>query len=193
MKQPDYATIAPRGQMPPQQNQFQQPGYGQPVYPQQQQGYYQQPGYVPQQGYAPQQPNNGYFVPHQAMMGMEGSQEFRDAYQKNLDAFNETNRKIKEGINESDAVRHIKEMAEYKSKVDGTEAAAQGAANIGQMLNTIEYLCLSLENPQEWIPAYRAKYVEPMRNQSKDIVAALRKTADVIRKLGNAPAQHTEE
>lgn len=191
MKQPDYATIAPRGQMPPQQNQYQQPGYGQPAYPQQQ-GYYQQPGYAQQPGYVPQQ-QGGYFVPHQAMMGMEGSQEFRDAYQKNLEAFNETNRKIKEGINESDAVRRVKEMAEYKTKVDGTEAASQGAANIGQMLNTIEYLCLSLENPQEWLPAYRAKYVEPMRNQSKDIVEALRKTASVIRKLGNAPVQKSAE
>lgn len=191
MKQPDYATIAPRGQMTPQQNQYQQPGYGQPSYPQQQ-GYYQQPGYAQQPGYVPQQ-QGGYFVPHQAMMGMDGSQEFRDAYQKNLDAFNETNRKIKEGINESDAVRRVKEMAEYKTKVDGTEAASQGAANIGQMLNTIEYLCLSLENPQEWLPVYRAKYVEPMRNQSKDIVEALRKTASVIRKLGNAPVQKSAE
>lgn len=199
MKQPDYTNIAPRGQMQP-QNPYVQPGYNPNGY---QQGYsqpqYQQPvqyqqGYYPQQQVQQpfqQQAPQGYFVPHQAMAGMEGSQEFRDAYQKNLDAFNEANRKIKEGVNESEAVKRVKEMSSYKTKVENDwKDSVQGVAvNTTMMINYIENLCVSLENPQEWLPAFRAKYVDMFRTKTTDLVKALKETSNLIRKLSNVPAQ----
>ncbi len=57
------ALQAPAVQPDPQQTYQPQPGYGQPGYPPQQQGYGQQPGYPPQQGYGQpgygQQPSYG--------------------------------------------------------------------------------------------------------------------------------------
>lgn len=205
MKQPDYTSIAPRGQVQQPQQPYpnSQPVYGQP-YPQQgyvqpgyqpqpmptqyQQGYpqYQQAGYQPPQ--QPQQPINGTFVPTQVNIG-EGSQEFRDAYQSNLNKFNEVNRRVKEGINQSEAVKRVKEMSSYKTKVEADwNDSVQGAAiNPEMMLNYIENLCVSLQNPQEWLPATREKYFKPFRERSADIVAALKSTANTIRKLAGIP------
>ena len=212
MQQTDYSTIAPRGQAPqpqyppqnpgyaPQQG-YPQQGYPQQGYPQQgypQQGYPQQAAY-PQQGYyqqpqqpapqysqpAPQQPppNGNYFIPQSAMNGMEYSEEFRRAYETNKAAFDEINKKIKAGVNESEAVKRVKEMTAYKTKVDATLKEMGCATNISQVLAILEDLCLSLEHPDQWIPAARSKYVEPMRKQSAPIVDVLRKTAATIKKL----------
>ena len=180
-----YSTIAPRGQMPQQPVQQPQPyvqypntGYAQPN------GYYQQPVY--------QQPMpNNAFVPHQAMAGIEGSQEFRDAYQKNLDAFNEANRKVKEGISQSEAVQRVKEMSSYKTEVEeGWKDSVVGAAiNTDQMIKYINNLCVSLENPQEWLPEFRANYVDRMRERSKNLVETLRNWAGTIKKLAVNPDQ----
>lgn len=127
------------------------------------------------------------------MGDMDGSKEFRDAYQKNLDAFNETNRRIKEGISESDAVQNIKRMAEFTTQVDGSMASDHGAQTASQLLNSIEFLCLSLENPQEWIPKCRSKYVDAMRTKTAPIVAALRKTADTIHNLTGADTSNNAD
>lgn len=182
-----YSTIAPRGQMqqqpvqqPQQYAQYPNNGYPQPN------GYYQQPQYQqPAQAPAP----NGYFVPHQAMEGMDGSQEFMTAYKKNLDAYNEANRKIKAGINESEAVKRVKEMSSYKTEVEeGWKDSVIGAAiNTDQMINYINNLCVSLENPQEWMPEFRANYVERMRERSKNLVETLRNWAETIKKLAIKP------
>ena len=178
--------MAPRGyvQQPQPQPQYQQP-YQQPYQQSYQQPYQNvAPNPAPNAGFAPR----GNFQPYQAMRDMEGSQEFRDAYQKNLDAFNETNRRIKQGISKSEAVKNIKQMAEFTTQVDGSMSSERGARNAAQLLNTIEYLCLSLENPQDWLPDYRSKYIEPMRNKTAPLVAALRKTADTIKNLASTGA-----
>lgn len=165
---------------PQQYVQYPNTGYAQPT------GYYQQPQY-PQP--APAMVPNGAFVPHQAMAGLEGSQEFMDAYKKNLDAFNEANRKVKAGINESEAVQRVKEMSSYKTEVEnGWKDSVVGAAiNTEQMINYINNLCVSLENPQEWLPEFRAKYVDRMRERSKNLVETLRNWAETIKKLAVRP------
>lgn len=127
------------------------------------------------------------------MDGLEYSTEFKNAYQKNLDAFNEANRKVKEGVNQSEAVQLVKKMSAYKTKVDATLKEMGCVSNISQLLALLDDLCVSMEHPEAWLPAYREKYVEPMRTQSAPIVAALRKTASTIKKLaapsnGTAPA-----
>lgn len=203
MKQPDYTNIAPRGQMQQPQNPYVQPGY-MPQYPQN--GYPQ--GYAPQQGYAPPnsgyvqpingyaQPINGYVQPNQNSMFMpsqvnigEGSQEFRDAYRNNLNRYNEVNRKIKEGVNQSDAVKRVKEMSSYKTKVETDwKDDVQGAAiNPEMMLTFIENLCVSLKNPQEWLPPKCEKYFIPFSKKSEPIVQALKNTGNTIRKLVGLP------
>ena len=162
----EYSSMAPRGYVQqPQQPQYQQP-YQQPY----QQMPQQQPQY--QQGFAPR----GNFQPYQAMPQMEGSQEFRDAYQKNLDAFNETNRKIKEGVSESEAVKNIEKMNKFVSQVDGSVQSERGASNKVQLINSIDYLCLSLENPEEWLEENQQKYVEPINK----VVVALRQIKKLI-------------
>lgn len=202
MKQPDYTTIAPRGQT--QVNQNANPyGYSQNGYPQN--NGYPQGGYVPQNnGYVYNQPNNGYpnagyvqqpnqnqngvFIPTQVNIG-EGSQEFRNAYQNNLNRFNEVNRKVKEGINQSEAVQRVKEMSSYKTKVETDwKDDVQGAAiNPEMMLTFIENLCVSLKNPQEWLPPKCEKYFEPFSKKSEPIVQALKNTGNTIRKLCGMP------
>ena len=196
MKQPDYTNIAPRGQMqqPQPQNPYVQSGYS----PQ----YAPQPNYAPQ-GY-PQQPMqpqyqqgvqpNGYFVPQQVNIG-EGSQEFRDAYQNNLRKFDEVNRKVKEGINKSEAVQRVKEMSSYKTKVETDwKDDVQGAAiNPEMMLSFIENLCVSLQNPQEWLPAKCEKYFKPFSQKSAPIVQALKNTGNTIRKLCGMPLPEVEQ
>lgn len=205
MKQPDYTNIAPRGQMqqPQPQNPYMQPGYTPQYAPQPNyapQGYPQQPmqPQYPPQGYQqtmqpqPQyqqgvQPN-GYFVPQQVNIG-EGSQEFRDAYQNNLRKFDEVNRKVKEGINKSEAVQRVKEMSSYKTKVETDwKDDVQGAAiNPEMMISFIENLCVSLQNPQEWLPAKCEKYFKPFSQKSAPIVQALKNTGNTIRKLCGMP------
>lgn len=174
MKQPDYTTIAPRGQT--QVNQNANPyGYSQNGYP--------NAGYVP-----PNQDSNGVFIPSQVNIG-EGSQEFRNAYQNNLNRFNEVNRKVKEGINQSEAVQRVKEMSSYKTKVETDwKDDVQGAAiNPEMMLTFIENLCVSLKNPQEWLPPKCEKYFEPFSKKSEPIVQALKNTGNTIRKLCGMP------
>lgn len=206
MKQPDYTQIAPRGQT--QVNQTANPyGYSQNGFPQN--GYtpnngYPQGGYVQQNnGYVYTQPNNGYpnggyvqpnpvqngvFIPSQVNIG-EGSQEFRDAYQNNLNRFNEVNRKVKEGVNQSEAVQRVKEMSSYKTKVETDwKDDVQGAAiNPEMMLTFIENLCVSLKNPHEWLPPKCEKYFEPFSKKSEPIVQALKNTGNTIRKLCGMP------
>lgn len=206
MKQPDYTQIAPRGQT--QVNQTANPyGYSQNGFPQN--GYppnngYPQGGYVqPNNGYVYTQPNNGYpnggyvqpnpvqngvFIPSQVNIG-EGSQEFRDAYQNNLNRFNEVNRKVKEGVNQSEAVQRVKEMSSYKTKVETDwKDDVQGAAiNPEMMLTFIENLCVSLKNPHEWLPPKCEKYFEPFSKKSEPIVQALKNTGNTIRKLCGMP------
>lgn len=123
---------------------------------------------------------------------MEYSEEFRRAYETNKAAFDEINKKIKAGVNESEAVKRVKEMTAYKTKVDATLKEMGCATNISQVLAILEDLCLSLEHPDQWIPAARAKYVEPMRKQSAPIVDVLRKTAATIKKL-SVPAAGAQQ
>jgi hypothetical protein len=190
-------------QQPQPQNPYVQPGYAPQYAPQPNyapQGYPQQPmqPQYPPQGYQqPMQPQpqyqqgvqpNGYFVPQQVNIG-EGSQEFRDAYQNNLRKFDEVNRKVKEGINKSEAVQRVKEMSSYKTKVETDwKDDVQGAAiNPEMMLSFIENLCVSLQNPQEWLPAKCEKYFKPFSQKSAPIVQALKNTGNTIRKLCGMP------
>ena len=209
MKQPDYTTIPSRGQTAAQTpygnagyvNQYPNngvypnngypQGYGQPNagYAAPNQAYVQPiNGYVnPNAGYT-NPVNNGVFMPSQVDIG-EGSQEFRNAYQNNLNRFNEVNRKVKEGVNESDAVKRVKEMSSYKTKVETDwKDDVQGAAiNPEMMLTFIENLCVSLKNPQEWLPAKCEKYFKPFSQKSEPIVQALKNTGNTIRKLVGLP------
>lgn len=178
----NYSSLAPRGSVPQQQysqpqQQYAQPQYEyaqQPQYPQQN---YQQPQPV-QQGFAPR--GNNYFTPHQAMMGMEGSKEFMDAYQKNMAAFDEMNRKVKEGVSKSEAVENLKKMADFKTEVDGSMVAEHGAQNASQVVNTLKYTCLTLEHPEEWLPTWitgerRERLATELSEAMVKVVAVLNK------------------
>ena len=103
-----------------------------------------------------------------------------DAYQKNMAAFDEMNRKVKEGVSKSEAVENLKKMANFKTEVDGSMVAEHGAQNASQVVNTLKYTCLTLEHPEEWLPTWitgerRERLATELSEAMVKVVAVLNK------------------
>lgn len=182
MNQNDF-DFAPRGNRRVQYQQpVQQPAYYNQIPPQPAQPVQSSQGYAPNPGGFAPRANPGYFTT--VNMG-DGSQEFRNAYQENLQKFNEANARAKEGISEDDAVANVEKMTELVNMIEGdTESTAtNGYDNINKLYNAISHVSGSIRHPEDWLPAGRESKLDLMKRNGAVVADLLDKFAQQIKTL----------
>ena len=182
MNQNDF-DFAPRGNRRVQYQQpVQQPAYYNQIPPQPAQPVQSSQGYAPNPGGFAPRAHPGYFTT--VNMG-DGSQEFRNAYQENLQKFNEANARAKEGISEDDAVANVEKMTEIVNMIEGdTESTAtNGYDNINKLYNAISHVSGSIRHPEDWLPVGRESKLDLMKRNGAVVADLLDKFAQHIKTL----------
>lgn len=185
MNQNDF-DFAPRGNRRVQYQQpVQQPAYYNQIQPQPAQPVQSSQGYAPNPGGFAPRANAPQVNPFSTVNMGEGSQEFRNAFQDNLNKFNEMNARVKEGISEDDAVANVEKMTELVNMIEGnTESTAtNGYDNINKLYNAISHVSGSIRHPEDWLPAGMENKLDLMKRNGAVVADLLDKFAQQIKTL----------
>lgn len=181
MQQNDF-DFAPRGnRRAPYPQPVNQPAYYNQIQPQPAQPVQSANGYAPVNGgFAPR--NNGGFAT--VDMGA-GSQEFRNAYVKNRQMFDEMNARAREGISEDDAVANVEKMTELVNMIEGDTESTEANTydNISKLYNAINHVSGSIRHPEDWLPKGREDKLDLMKRNGAVVADLLDKFAKQIKTL----------